>query len=131
VGPRGYVVLLGGLVGLTGYTLAWYGALFVRGAAGPGRPQGPGLLDLIRPSKLAKVEAGLAAPASRDSALQQGLAPGSEVVGNGAIRPAQPAPDANKNALNTIFGPPAGTYTAPNPVPTPWGSAIFGTAAGQ
>lgn len=57
--PRGYVILLGGLTTFTGYSLAWWGWLFIQGYSGPGR-SGPGLIDLVVPSRLCKVRGMLA-----------------------------------------------------------------------
>lgn len=64
--PRGYVVLLGGLTAFTGYTLAWWGWLFIQGYSGPGRA-GPGLIDLVMPSRLCTVRQMLAAGAPGNS----------------------------------------------------------------
>lgn len=58
--PSGYVALVAGLVTLGGYSLMWYGGLMVQGHTGPGR-KGPGLLDLILPSRIANVDRALAA----------------------------------------------------------------------
>jgi hypothetical protein len=72
VGPRGYVVLLGGLTAFAGYTFVWWGWLFLHGQAGPG-VTGPGLIDLVMPSRICKVR-GLLAGASSAGTTATNLA---------------------------------------------------------
>lgn len=124
----GYVLFLGGLTTLAGFTLGWYGWLMVRGMSGPGRPDGPGLLDLLYPSRIGRVDQAVrGGPPSGGPTLAPGSAPlpgGGGTIGapptgattdpNGRIIPpggsAGPAgtPASGGGALGAIFGPAAG-----------------------
>lgn len=96
------VTLLGALVAWGGYTTIWYGGLMLRGYSGPGRPDGIGVMDLILPSRVAKVVGllGTGAPSA-----SSGIAPGSAPLagGNGTIGPTNPQTNIGTNANGQII----------------------------
>ncbi len=110
------IILIGGLVAWSGYTVIWVGGLMLRGFSGPGRPQGPGVLDLILPSRAAKVANILAAGAPTTTS-PAGVAPGAgpqsttTAPGGGPIGPAGQTANQTPGNLGGqgVSGPPGVT----------------------
>lgn len=123
------VILIGGLVAWSGYTVIWVGGMMLRGYSGPGRPQGPGVLDLILPSRAAKVAAILTAGAP---GAASGVAPGSTQNPNGTVTGPGAASPSSPTGVGAVITPALGNGPSPTPQPSTNGpggiGSIFGPA---